>query len=254
MLQILLLASPAAGDGSAYPQPPDSKIEMVRGQPIALESLKVGASVDEVRFEVDGTPFQTDSFPPFGDFISTKGRFDRLGLAPEVVHTLSARAIEFDESHVIAEYPLVVHPLPVIDPVKVVPLIVQKQTKLVGFQLSGIQRGYRVMAWGRGFIPHYRYSFLLRRAGHGPSARTYRIPGGLEWRRGVHPKLTISVAAAKGETEFGFSPRGRVLTEILKTGRSGDTRFRETDRGERCSYSLSYAGLPPRRVSCVYLF
>jgi hypothetical protein len=252
-----LLPAAARGDTAALPQGPEQAISIVRGQPIMLlELVESGDGLDEVEFAIDGKRFQTDHFAPFGDYIPTR-RFDRLGFALEVEHTLTASSVDFftEQRTELARHPLFIHPMPVIPRVHVFPMVVKKQTRLVGFQLRGIARGSRVKAWGRGFLRRGgRFELPLRRRKIGPTSRTYVVPGGLLWRRHSHPQIIFSIGPPPGETKFGFQPRGRIFIGVLRTKRNGDTGIRQTDRWQRCALSLSRNGGPPRRASCVYLF
>jgi hypothetical protein len=258
LVVLLSAVAPASalGDGSAYPEGPRQEISMVRGQPIMLPPLvEREGELDEVEIAIDGRAFQTDHFAPFGDYIPTR-RFDRLGFELEVEHVLTATSIDFfsERRTELARYPLVIHPLPVIPRVHVYPLVVKKQTRLVGFQLRGIARGSRVRAWGRGFLHRGGlFKLPLRRRKSGIASRTYIVPGGLLWRRHSHPHVIFSIGPPPGEMKFRFEPRGRVFTGVLRTKRNGDTGIRQTDNWKRCAYSLSRRGGPPARASCVYL-
>lgn len=228
---------------------------MVRGQPISLPPLSGTSEFDEVRIAVDEETIQTDVFAPFGEYIPTR-RFDRLGFELEVEHQLTERAYSFDERELAsATYRLFIHPVPVIPRVHIYPMVVRKQTRLVGFQLRGIPRGARVLAWGHGFSYHRgKAPVPLRRRKVGDSSRTYVVPGGLFWRRHSHPHVIFSIGPPPGEVRFGFQPRGRLFTGVLRTRRNGDTAIRQTDGWKRCTYELTTGGRPPRKVSCVYLF
>jgi hypothetical protein len=251
-----LLPATAQGDASATPLGPENRISIVRGQPIALPPLTENeASLEEVRFAIDGKPFQTDDFPPFGQFISTR-RFDRLGIEPEVEYTLTATAVDFfsDTQTELARYPLVMHPLPVVPRVHVYPLVYENETHLVGFQLHGISRGGRVRAWGRGFAEGNAWSPLrLRLRKRAERSRTYVAPGGLSWVPWSRPHVIFSIGPPRGARRFGFEPRGRLFSGVLHTKRNGDTGIRQTGGWRRCTYALSWEGKPPPKVSCVHL-
>lgn len=137
--------APAAGAGGALePQPPDYLIEIVHGQPIYdLVFPAPPEDVESVRIEVDGIPVLTDDFPPYADRIFTK-RFDRLGISLETVHTFTVSAVPYFGNPVpLAQYHLLIHPLPVIPRVHVYPLVLKGRTHLVGFQLHGTPRHAR---------------------------------------------------------------------------------------------------------------
>ncbi|HEU4738615.1 MAG TPA: hypothetical protein VFS54_05980 [Solirubrobacterales bacterium] len=255
-LALALLPASVHADGSAFPEGPEQEISMVRGQPILLPPLTASREIDEVRVTIDGRAIQTDHFAPYEDLISTR-RFDRLGFQLEVEHTITQEAFNFFDEEAIASasYPLVIHALPVIPRVHVYPMVVKKQTHLVGFQLRGIARGSRVMAWGHGFLGRRgRFEVPLRPRKIGDSSRTYVVPAGLQWRRHSHPHLIFSFGAPPGEVKYRFQPRGRIFTGVLRTKRNGDTAIRQTDGWKRCAWNLSEAGRPPRRASCFYLF
>jgi hypothetical protein len=241
---------PVAGAGGALePQPPDYLIEIVRGQPIYDLVFPTPPEDSEgVRIEVDGTPVLTDDFPPYADRIVTK-RFDRLGISLETVHAFTVSAVPFFGDPVaLAQYHLLIHPLPVIPRVHVYPLVLKGRTHLVGFQLLGIPRKAQVMAWGRGFrSTRGNYPLPLRRTKVGDSSRTYLVPGGLDWRRGSRPRLIFSIVPTDLET------RGRIYTGLLKTDRAGNTRIHHIDDWDSCASYASNGHRPPRKVSCVYL-
>ncbi|MGN6202235.1 MAG: hypothetical protein ACTHNY_07515 [Solirubrobacterales bacterium] len=255
MIALGLSAPASAGaDGAAYPDL-NGRISMVRGMPISLPPLNNTSEYNEVRIAIDGRTIQTDDFAPFGEYIPTR-RFDHLGFELEVEHQLTETGYNFnDEVLASASYPLFIHPLPVIRRVHIYPLVVKKRTHLVGFQLRGIERRARVMAWGHGFRRRQGDPQIpLRRRKTGDSSRTYVVPGGLSWRRHSHPHVTFSISPPPSQTRFGFQPRGRLFTGVLRTQRNGDTSLKQTDGWKRCTYELSTQGRPPRRASCVYLF
>lgn len=256
VLASALLPAAARGDASATPLGPERRISIVRGQPISLAPLTEDeGSLEEVQFAIDGKPFQTDDFPPFGEFISTR-RFDRLGVGLEIEHMLTAAEIDFfsDSRTELARYPLVVHPLPIIPRVHVYPLVFENQTRLVGFQLHGIPRGGRVRAWGRGFLHGNAWSPLrLRIRKREERSRTYVVPGGLAWVAWSHPHVIFSLGPPRGARRFGFEPRGRLFSGVLRTKRNGDTGIRQTDGWRRCTVTLAWNGKPPPKASCVHL-
>jgi hypothetical protein len=256
LVSALLPASALAG-AEAIPEGPEQRITIVRGQPIRLPELaEREGGLDEVELAIDGKGFQTDHFPPYGDYIPTR-RFDRLGFAVEVEHILTASTVDFfsETRTELARYPLVIHPLPVIPRVHVFPLVVKKQTRLVGFQLRGIAPGAQVKAWGHGFLYRRgRFELPLRRRKTGSSSRTYVVPGGLLWRRHTHPHLIFSFGPPRDEFIFGVAPRGRIFTAVVRTKRNGDTGLRQTDNWKKCAYGLTWNGGPPHMASCFYLF
>jgi len=255
VVALLALFTPAqsVADGPLEPSPPDYMVETMNGLPFALGLPELPAETDEVRFEVDGNVVQVNSFEPFEDPISTR-RLTRQGVSLDTVHSLTVSAVSFFEAAVVlGHYKLLIHALPVIQPVNVYPLVIRKRTTLVGFQLHGIGKSARVKAWGHGFrhTPANR-PLPLRLIKRGKSSRTYRAPDGLEWRHGSRPRLIFSISPPLSRTKHGYPIRGRIFTGVLKTDDRGDTAIRHTDDWNRCSEELSRGKRPPRRVSCVY--
>jgi hypothetical protein len=254
LLAALTAPMGASGDAIFQPGPPDYKIEIVRGLPISLplEGATDGNTF-EVRFDVDGKQVQTDHFAPYGDFIPTK-RFEQLGVALEVPHTLTATAIgAFDAETKLAEYSLLIHPMPVIRHVDALPLVFKGRTSLVGFRLQGIGRGSRVQVWGRGFRrTNGNRPLPLRLKRKTSSTRVYVVPGSLEWGRGSRPRLIFSVTPPEKKQKYGFSFKGRVFTVRLRARRNGTTGFTQDPRREYCTWGVSSGKRPPRRSSCLY--
>lgn len=207
--------------------------------------------VDEVHFYVDGALVQANWFAPLAEPLSTQ-RLTRSGVSVGRIHTLTVVAVPLIGAPVeIGNYRLLIRRLPVIPRVQFFPLVFRKRTHLVGFQLRGIQPRSRVMAWGRGFRSKSRNRPLpLRLVKRGKSSRTYRVPGGLGWRRGSQPHLVFSISPPEDSERHGYPVRGRIVTGILRTDRAEDTRVRRTDGWKRCSEELSRGRRPPRRVSC----
>jgi hypothetical protein len=255
LLGTVFAAGARAGAG-ATPEGPENRIDIVPGLGIELPPLRIDSGFyEDVRFEVDGKPFRTESFEPGGFwwYVPTDGRFEHLGLEMEVVHTFTARVISyfFEESRVAAEYPLVIHPLPVVNKVEVVPIVVAGRPEIVGFDLSGLEPGYRVMAWGQGFRgTRMNKPLELVRSRGGAPDRTYRIRGGLEWSRGARPRLFVTVGARRRASKYHVPIRARVITTRLTTRRDGNTGYKQIDGWKRCAWDIVSGGYLPRRASC----
>lgn len=251
-----LLAALAAGakagvEPKVVSPAPGETIEIVEGQPFSL-AVPFAEDAFEVRFSISGGPtIATDHFPPYGDYIPTRN-LSKRGVLTDVPYTLITNPFRFNAPLGETAYGFLVHPLPVIPEVQVQSLILAGCTCLVGFKLLSIDTVDRVKAWGVGFgRPGPRFPFRLRQTASTPSTRTYLIPGGRSWGRGTHPQITVSIAPPSGSQLYGVDVRGRVFTARLMTDRAGDTSFRQTDRGSRCSTELSHDNRPPRRASCV---
>jgi hypothetical protein len=251
LLATLAPGARAAVEPKVVSPAPGETIEIVEGQPFSLAPT-FDQEAREVRYSISGGPtIQTDLFPPFGEYISTR-RFRRIGVLTDTDYSLIVDLIDFGGRVITTNtYGLLVHPVPVIPEVQVQSLILAGCTCLVGLKLLSIDTEDRVKAWGVGFgRPGSRFPFRLRQTASTPSTRTYLIPGGRSWGRGTHPQITVSIAPPSGSQLYGVDVRGRVFTARLMTDRAGDTSFRQTDRGSRCSTELSHDNRPPRRASC----
>lgn len=255
--QAALATGAAHAGGPVQPQPPDYLIEIVRGQTIYVELPAVDEStVDEVRIDVAGQPVKTLDFPPFDAAVIPTKNFERRGIAVGVIHPFTISTVQFPGAPVeVAEYSLLIRPLPVIRRVHVRPLVIENRTSLVGFQLRGISRGTQVRAWGRGFRnTSSRRPLPLFLMKIGPSSRTYVVPGRLDWAPRSRPHVTFSLVPRFGTLRNGFSVLGRIFTGVLKTNRTGDTSIRQTNPWRYCSSELTRdeRNRPPRRRSCIY--
>lgn len=253
---IVALAIPftAEAGGPTEPRPPNYMIEIIPGVPLVFElEDKLPAETESVRFEIDGNPYLTDDFAPFGDFIPTTF-IDRRGVSFNTVHDFHIIALPlFSEPITIAEYHLLVREMPVIPRFHPLPLVREGRRELVGLQLRGVNGRTRVKIWGRGFrqIPGER-ELHLRLAHAGQHGRTYTIRGGLTWRRGAVPHLIVSVDPHYKMVHGAFV-RGRVYTGVLRTRRGGDTNIHQIGNPEWCTDEISRRHKPPRRRSCHHL-
>jgi hypothetical protein len=252
---LLPMTSRAVAGGALEPQPPDYMIEIVPGAPLVFDlDEKLPADTDSVRFDIDGKPFVTDHFPPYGDYIPTKF-ISRRGVSLETVHDFTIVAMTFFESAAvtIGDYHLLVHRLPVIPRFQPLPLVRENRRKLVGFQLRGVSRGSRVKIWGRGFRHlRGRQQLPLRLVRIGEHSRTYTVRGGLAWRRGAAPHVLISVHP-RYRIRNGSWIRGRLYTGVLRTTRGGDTNIRRIGSRDWCTDEISRDHKPPPLRSCDYL-
>jgi hypothetical protein len=251
-LASLLTASNAAAGGPFEPQPPDYMIEIVPGVPLSFDlEGKLPAETDSVRFDIDGKPFMTDYFAPYGDEISTRF-IDRRGVSFDTVHDFNILAMPFfpEDPVTVAEYHLLVHQMPVIPRFRTLPLVRENRRKLVGFQLRGVSGRSKVRMWGRGFERlRGREQLPLRLVRAGEGGRTYAVRGGLTWRRGAAPHVVISVHPGF-QMKHGAFVLGRVYTGVLRTQRDGDTNIRRIGPPDWCTDEISRRDRPPPRQSC----
>lgn len=251
LASFVMASSSTAGGGPTEPQPPDYMIEIVPGVPLIFDlDGKLPAETESVRFEINGKPFVTDYFAPYGDFIPTKF-IERRGISFDTVHDFDIVAEPFlGEAVTVAEYHLLVHELPVIPRFKPLPLVRENRRELVGFQLRGLRGASRVMMWGRGFRElRGRQQLQIRLIRVGERSRTYTVRGGLTWRRGAVPQVTISVHP-RSKIKDGVFVRGRLYTGVLRTSRGNDTKIRRIGAADWCTDDISRDHRPPPRRSC----